>query len=600
MHFLPYLHFFSVIVYMYLAVFIFIKNPKGLVNRILAVLFLCLSFWSFSMIFMHDPHCEPNTAWLANNIGSLGWISFSSFFLWFMLVFTGKEKILKKKWLYVILLGIPALLIYKQWDNVLYVDLVRVSYGWRSQLSGAIWPSILHSYYLLFMLIAIYINFDFMRKTRNVIARKQAKIILISVGLVLILGSLTDIIFPRWLKIYSIPNMADFLVLLLAVGVVYAIARYRFLTITSALAAENIISTMFDSLILLSLEGNIVTLNKAASFLSAYEEKELNGKSLAILFPGADTESRPINEIIQEKELKSEELSLKTKDGRNIPVLLSSSILRDEAGKPGGIVCVAKDISERIKLEEEILKSKKLESIGFLAGGITHDFNNLLGIIIGNLNLAREILVGGGAVQKLLVGAEEASQKAIDLTRKFMSFSRGSGIKKEKVILAHMFKSMEEEGAPVLNTKTNINYQVVIPQDLEPVKGDEVRLKQVMQNLFQNSVEAIPGGKVGRISIWAENVMIEQHLGDIPVKKGKYVKISIEDNGIGIPKAIIGKIFDPYFSTKDNWSQKGMGLGLTICYSIIQKHEGHIAVESREGLGTTFTIYLPAFSEAHK
>ncbi|MDQ1351160.1 MAG: hypothetical protein QG657_1462 [Acidobacteriota bacterium] len=599
MHFLPYLHFFVGIVYMYLAVFIFIKNPKGLVNRILAVLFLCLSFWSFSMIFMHAPHCQPSTAWIANNIGSLGWISFSSFFLWFMLAFTGKENILKKKWLYLILLGIPALLIYKQWTNSLYVDLVKVSYGWRSQLSGTIWPSILHSYYLIFMLTAIYINFDFMRKTRNTIARKQAKIILIAVAIVLILGSLTDVILPRWLKIYSIPNMADFFVLFLAVGVVYAIARYRFLTITSATAAENIISTMFDSLILLNLEGNIVTLNKAAAGLSGYEENELIGKTIAILFPGTDSENHPVKEIIQEKDLKSEEFVLKTKNGKDIPVLLSSSILKDEAGKAGGIVCVAKDISERIKLEEEILKSKKLESIGFLAGGIAHDFNNLLGIIIGNLNLAREELPGGTQTHKLLVGAEEASQKAIDLTRKFMSFSRGSGIKKEKVILANIFKNVEKEGLLVLNSKKNIDFQVVIPQDLAPVKGDEARLTQVMQNLFQYAVEAVPEGRVGRISVWAENITLEQHQGDLPLKKGKYVKIFIEDNGIGIPKANIGKIFDPYFSTKDNWSQKGMGLGLTICYSIIQKHEGYIAVESQQGIGTTFTLYLPAFIDAH-
>lgn len=180
-----------------------------------------------------------------------------------------------------------------------------------------------------------------------------------------------------------------------------------------------------------------------------------------------------------------------------------------------------------------------------------------------------------------------------------MSFSRGSGIKKEKVLLANMFKNIEKEGLLVFNSKKNIDFKIVIPQDLEPVKGDEARLTQVMQNLFQNAVEAVPEGSVGRISVWAENVILEQHLGDIPLKKGKYVKIFIEDNGIGIPKANIGKIFDPYFSTKDNWSQKGMGLGLTICYSIIQKHEGHIAVESREGTGTTVTIYLPIFSEAH-
>lgn len=600
MHFLPYLHFFTLIVYMYLSVFIFIKNPKGLVNRILAVLFLCLSVWSFSMIFLHDPYSSRDIVWITNNIGSFGWISFSSFFLWFMLAFTGKENILKKKWLYVILLGIPALLIYKQWTNGLYVDLVREYYGWRSQLSGAIWPSILHSYYLTFMLVAIYVNYDFMRKTRNAIARKQAKIILVSVAFVLILGSITDVILPRWLKIYSIPNMADFIVLILAIGVAYAIARYHFLIITSATAAENIISTMFDSLILLNLEGNIVTLNKAAAGLSGYEENELIGKTIAILFPGTDRENRPVKEIIQEKDLKSEEFVLKTKNGKDIPVLLSSSILKDEAGKAGGIVCVAKDISERIKLEEEILKSKKLESIGFLAGGIAHDFNNLLGIIIGNLNLAREELPWGMPVHKLLIGAEEASQKAIDLTRKFMSFSRGGGMKKERVLLSNMFKSMEEEGLPGLNTKENIVYQIVIPQDLAPVNGDETRLIQVMQNLFQNAVEAMPGGKVGRISVWAENITLEQHQGDLPLKKGKYVKLFIEDNGIGIPKANIGKIFDPYFSTKDKYSQKGMGLGLTICYSIIKNHEGHIAVESREGIGTTVTLYLPAFIDAHE
>jgi PAS domain S-box-containing protein len=154
---------------------------------------------------------------------------------------------------------------------------------------------------------------------------------------------------------------------ILAVGVAYAIARYHFLVITSATAAG----------------------------LSGYEEKELNGKTIAILFPGADTENHPAQEIVKEKELKSEEFSLKTKNGRDIPVLLSSSILKDEAGKAGGIVCVAKDISERIKLEEEILKSKKLESLGFLAGGIAHDFNNLLGVIIGNINLARDELAGG-------------------------------------------------------------------------------------------------------------------------------------------------------------------------------------------------------------
>jgi signal transduction histidine kinase len=151
----------------------------------------------------------------------------------------------------------------------------------------------------------------------------------------------------------------------------------------------------------------------------------------------------------------------------------------------------------------------------------------------------------------------------------------------------------------------NVIYDIDIPNDLPPIYGDQAQLTQVMQNLFFNAaaaIEARPDPREGKISVRAENASREDVKNgkntSILLKKGKYVKILVEDNGIGIPSENIEKIFDPYFTTRDKTNQKVIGLGLTLCYSIIKKHDGHIAVESEIGTGTTFTLYLPAFIES--
>jgi signal transduction histidine kinase len=283
-------------------------------------------------------------------------------------------------------------------------------------------------------------------------------------------------------------------------------------------------------------------------------------------------------------------------------MLFSVSTLRDDAGNAAGIVCVAKDISERKKLAEEIFKSKKLESIGILAGGIAHDFNNLFTIIVGNLALARDEISPGKKSHKLLLKAEQTSLKAADLARKFITFSPGGWLKKEKVQLSHILKNARD--SEPLKMNINVIYDIDIPNDLVPIYGDKAQLTQVMQNLFLNAaaaIEALLDPQGGKISVRAENTAVEDVKDgkkiSILLKKGKYVKILVEDNGTGIPPGNIEKIFDPYFTTRDKTNQKGMGLGLTLCYSIIKKHNGHIAVESGIGTGTTFTLYLPAFIE---
>jgi PAS domain S-box-containing protein len=594
MNVFPFLHFFNVIVYSYLAVYVLVKNPRALLNRVCAITFLCIGTWSFSMIFIHNPHTSKETAWIFAGIGSIGWTTFSSFYLLLILIFSGKKELLRKKWLYPVLFAIPLLLIYKQWTNFIFVDFTMEYYGWKALYAKNIWPHLMYIYYMSFMCVGLYINFDFMRKTPNTALKQQAKIIFVTVSTAFVLAAITDTVLPL-MDHHTVPNMGETIILIWAFGVVYGMIKHKFLAITPTTAAVNIISTMFDSLILLDLQGCIVTVNKAALNLSGYTEEELKGTPATVLLADEELAVGVVDEIVKEKNLKNKDLLLKTKDGKKIPILFSSSVLRDETGAAGGIVCVAKDISERKRLEKELFKTKKLESIGILAGGIAHDFNNILSVILGNILMARRKISPESEAYDLLVKAEEASMKAAELAERFVTFSPGGWVKADKIRLPEFIEELEASGLP--DAGRNISYRFDIPENVMPILGDAEQLSQVMKSLFLNSVEAITEdeNKKGEIRVQAENTLISdfEDAGKYLLNKGKYVKITIHDNGSGISPSNLEKVFDPYFSTKDNVTRKGIGLGLTTCYSIMKKHQGHITVESEAGKGTSVSLYLP-------
>ncbi len=563
-------------------------------NRVCTAFIFCFAIWSFTYIFVHNPYYSRDTANLFINISSFGWAGFASLFLWFILVFSQKKELLKKKWLYPVLLGVPLLFIYIQWTNFLYVDVIEKPYGWKAIMGQSIWPYLFLLYALIFSVTALSINFSFMRSTRDPILKKQAKIIFIVTVITFSIGSVSDIILPL-LNIHMIPNVANVDALIWTVGAVYAMVKYKFLSITPATAAENIISTMFDCLILLNMKGEIVTVNKAAENLSGYKAEELKGKPLSFLFKTEEITSGLFKKTSGESHMKNKEIIFRTSKGKDIPMLFSDSILRDETGTGAGIVCVAKDISERKKLEEEIFKGKKLQSIGVLAGGIAHDFNNLLSVTLGNIMLVKKDVSPGENAHKFLIQSEQAALKAAELAEKFITFSPGGWLIREKLLLGNLLKGLLDSEPGLRDT--DVSYNIDISRDLAPIYGDKGQLNQVFQNLLLNAVEAIrtgPGGKQGRISIQAENSNMSQK-NQFQLKPGNYVKVSIEDNGIGILAEIMDKVFDPYFSTKGRGTQKGMGLGLTLCYWIIKRHDGHVRVESRQGKGTTVILYLPAF-----
>ena len=233
------------------------------------------------------------------------------------------------------------------------------------------------------------------------------------------------------------------------------------------------------------------------------------------------------------------------------------------------------------------MKIQKLESIGVLAGGIAHDFNNVLTAILGNISLARmhaEAERASDKITKRLADAERISMQAKDLTQQLLTFARGGAPIKKASSIAELLS----DSAAFASRGSNVRCEFSIPGNLWAVEIDEGQMNQVISNIIINATQATPDG--GVIKLHAENLTVES--GDVlPLEEGKYVRVSVEDQGVGIPEEHLQKIFDPYFTTK----QKGSGLGLATSYSIIRQHDGHITAESQVGVGTIFHIYLPAF-----
>ena len=254
-------------------------------------------------------------------------------------------------------------------------------------------------------------------------------------------------------------------------------------------------------------------------------------------------------------------------------------------GKPA-IIGTILDITERKKMETESSRMQNLESLGVFASGVAHEYNNLLTAIIGNLSLAKMYAKPGYEVYDVLAEAEKASARAKDLTSQLLIFAEGSRTAKKIIDLKERLK---EWVGSALND-SQIIPEFNIQEDLWPVEADELQIHQALDNIVTNARQSMPEG--GLIRVKAKNMDIDAQ-SESPLEKGKYVLISIEDQGGGIPEKYLLKIFDPFYTTK----QKNTGLGLSSSYSIIKNHGGHISVDSQLGIGTIFHIYLPAFPE---
>jgi len=358
MNILSFMHFFAFLVYSYLLVFILWKDPKSLLNKSCAFILTCFALWSFSFIFIHNSDTLKDTAILFDNISSIGWAYFGSFFLWFSLIFTESKKILKIKIIYPLIFIPPLLFIYKQWTGVLIIDYIKQSWGWEAVWAESIYLNIYYLHYLLLMSIGLYLILNYKRKTNELIKKKQARIIFLATLISFVLATLTDLILPE-LNISSIPAIGDVNILFFAGGLAYAVVKYKLMVITPVAAAESIISTMADSLILLDREGNIASVNKATLDLSGYGEDEIIRKPVEVFFTEKGFKSTLLDKAIKKETIRNYELGFKTKTKDFVPILFSSSTIMDQAGGIAGIVCIIKDITERQQVEEALKKSQQ-------------------------------------------------------------------------------------------------------------------------------------------------------------------------------------------------------------------------------------------------
>jgi two-component system cell cycle sensor histidine kinase/response regulator CckA len=336
--------------------------------------------------------------------------------------------------------------------------------------------------------------------------------------------------------------------------------------------------------IFIHTKGRFVFMNAAAAkLLGAQHPEDLYGR-VALDFAHPDylevVRQRIENAWSHGDNPLMEELLVRL-DGSTVPVEMVSIHFNYKG--IGSVLAIARDISERKKMQEELLKAQRLESLGVLAGGIAHDFNNILTGILGNLSMAKARLDPAHDIARYLDDCEKAVGQATKLTRQLLTFARGGEPVKKLIDPA----SLIMETASFALRGSNVKSIIELEDDLWCVEADSGQLNQALHNILINAVQAMPGG--GKVSVRAVNERLEPENTD-QLPTGHYIRIVIEDCGCGIPPDHLARIFDPYFTTKP----EGNGLGLSSVYSIVKRHGGVVEVSSDMGAGSCFTILLPA------
>jgi len=363
--------------------------------------------------------------------------------------------------------------------------------------------------------------------------------------------------------------------------------------ITSELAA--VVAHSNDAIVGCTLEGKIVSWNVGAERIYGYASEDMIGKPLDLLIPPDRLDEFPqaLTAVGRGDSLANYETIRLRKDGKRISVSLTESPIRGENGRISGLSSIARDITERKRLEEELLQSQKMDAVGRLAGGIAHDFNNILTAILGYSDLIIGQIDERQWMFKHLTEIRKAADFAASLTHQLLAFSRRQPLFLRVFNINDSVKNMQKMLQRVIGEHIQIHTQ--LKAEIGRLKADPSQLEQVLLNLCVNARDAMPKG--GSITIQTADVtyFLDDFYSVNEMPAGEYVKLTVTDSGTGMTPEVKKHIFEPFFTTKEKG--QGTGLGLATCYGIVKQTGGYITVDSQVGVGTTFAIYMPRVDE---
>ncbi len=360
---------------------------------------------------------------------------------------------------------------------------------------------------------------------------------------------------------------------------------------------RELFETSQDAIYVAGRDGVLRDVNPAAVKLFGFESKEeLLAADLGItLYVDPRQRDEFLQRLFEEGSIREYPLTLRTRQGQEIRVLETANVVQDRDGHVIGYHGIMRDVTERRKLERQLVQAQRLEAVGLLAGGIAHDFNNVLTVIIGYSDLALGQVEPGSAVTADLEEIQRAARRATKLTEQLLAFSRRQVLQPRIIDLRTVLHEFDSFLRPTLGADLRI--EVELDPDLGLVKADRGQMEQVLMNLAVNAREAMPGG--GRIEIKARNERVGEldEIQGVRMVPGQYSVVTVSDTGEGMEEVTRLRAFEPFFTTKGQGRGKakarGTGLGLATAYGIVKQSGGYIFLESEPGEGATFTIYLP-------
>ena len=363
---------------------------------------------------------------------------------------------------------------------------------------------------------------------------------------------------------------------------------------TSRLAL--IVDSSEDAIIAKDLDGVITHWNKGSERIYGYTAEEAIGRSIAMLVPKDRQDEVPaiLQQIRRGESMAHLESIRVAKDGRHLNVVISAAPIRDHGGAILGASVIVRDVTQQKRVEDQFRQAQKMEAVGRLAGGVAHDFNNILGIITACTEFLRDRVQDSGSQAQYVETIKKAAQRGASLTRQLLTFSRKQSIRPRILDLNERLREVSKLLRPLMGDDVEI---LIVPRaDSALVEADPGQFDQVVLNLAVNGRDAMPRG--GKLILETATIDFDEHFTrqHPPLTPGRYVMLAVSDNGSGMDAETLAHIFEPFFTNKE--TGKGTGLGLTTVYGIVQQSKGYIWVYSEPGRGTTFRMYLP--SAEHK